>query len=438
MAHNYVMYRRPLDPPSGTDAPSSHPDAVWAARSAELFEKIAEEEREIARRQGEQVVSMAAPMWEAGLYAGEDETAFENVERSVRADLALKLRGSEDFTAARLEEASQLATRLPKTLAALRAGEITLYKAGVVRAQTVNLTVEQCHRLERGVVAKAGNLTPDALRRATRRAVVRMDRDAARKRAKAARRERGVGIWEGEDGLYSFHATLAAEDAIALFGVVDTLAHATKKALAPGDDRRIGELRADALLDLILRPNGEQRVAYDVRVVMPIGTVLGVNDQDGYLPGHGPIPAALCRELAADNTWRRILTDPCTGHLLDLGASRYAPPDRLMEFVRTRDQHCRFPGCRRTIDHSEVDHTVEFAIGGLTIRINVSVLCRRHHRVKHLPGWDLIQDPDGSGTLTFLTPSGQMFRTRPPDLVTGEDADVDDLTPARYPDVPPF
>ncbi|MGQ0846038.1 MAG: hypothetical protein ACT4QF_18085, partial [Sporichthyaceae bacterium] len=60
------------------------------------------------------------------------------------------------------------------------------------------------------------------------------------------------------------------------------------------------------------------------------------------------------------------------------------------------------------------------------------------HRVKHLPGWDLIQDPDGSGTLTFLTPSGQMFRTRPPDLVTGEDADVDDLTPARYPDVPPF
>lgn len=134
----------------------------------------------------------------------------------------------------------------------------------------------------------------------------------------------------------------------------------------------------------------------------------------GHLPGHGPIPAALCRELAADNTWRRILTDPNLAHVLDVGATRYQPSTRLAEYIYSRDQHCRFPGCRRPAHRCEIDHTIEFSIGGLTIRFNLSALCKKHHKIKHLQGWDLMQDPDGSGTLTFLTPSGQMYRTRPP------------------------
>jgi hypothetical protein len=39
-------------------------------------------------------------------------------------------------------------------------------------------------------------------------------------------------------------------------------------------------------------------------------------------------------------------------------------------------------------------------------------LCRHHHRVKHLPGWDLHLDPDG--TATWTTPHGQTYRTEPP------------------------
>ncbi|MGQ0467051.1 MAG: DUF222 domain-containing protein [Sporichthyaceae bacterium] len=433
-----MLFVRPDLP--ATDACALDPEVAWEARKGELIEQDAELAREIARLQGAQVAVRAALMWEGAVHAGPADTALDHELRSLRADLALRLRSSEDFCAARLDEASDLFTRLPRTLAALQAGDIDLYKAGIVRDQTMNLTVEQCHQIERGLVPRAAHLNPAGLRRATRRAVERMDKDATTKRAKAAEKERGVWLREAGDGMYDLHAHLPAVEAISIYGVVDTLAHATKKCLEAGDERSIANLRADALYDLVVRPNGEQRVGYEIGVVVPAGTLLGLDDADGYLPGHGPIPAALCRELAADNAWRRILTDPTTGHVLDLSASRYAPSDRLAAFVRTRDQHCRWPGCRGRIDHSEIDHTVEFAIGGQTIRINLSLLCRRHHRIKHLEGWDLIQHTDGSGTLTFLTPTGQMFRTRPPDPFTGEDPDPEDLTPRRaaIPDVPPF
>jgi len=46
---------------------------------------------------------------------------------------------------------------------------------------------------------------------------------------------------------------------------------------------------------------------------LPLGTALGLSDAPAELAGYGPIPADLARELAADATWRRILTDPVTG-----------------------------------------------------------------------------------------------------------------------------
>jgi hypothetical protein len=170
-----------------------------------------------------------------------------------------------------------------------------------------------------------------------------------------------------------------------------------------------------------------------MRVVVPFGTLLGTEDTPGHVPGQGPIPADVTRRLAADSTWRRILTDPDTGTTLDLGAERYTPSDRLAEFIRTRDQTCRFPGCRRRAERCDLDHSIAFAIGRRTVRINLSSLCRRHHRVKHLPGWTCTQDPDG--TLTFATPHVRSYRTRPP-TATGGEAPVETLSLGE--DEPPF
>jgi hypothetical protein len=74
-----------------------------------------------------------------------------------------------------------------------------------------------------------------------------------------------------------------------VFGVIDTLAHASREA---GAELGIDALRADALVDLILNPAGQDsRVRYEMRVVVPAATLRGSQDDPGHVPGHGPVPA---------------------------------------------------------------------------------------------------------------------------------------------------
>ena len=63
-----------------------------------------------------------------------------------------------------------------------------------------------------------------------------------------------------------------------------------------------------------------------VQVVIPYSTLAGADEQPAELVGHGPIPASLARETAADGVWRRLVTDPLSGSLLDDGRTTYLPP----------------------------------------------------------------------------------------------------------------
>ncbi len=117
--------------------------------------------------------------------------------------------------------------------------------------------------------------------------------------------------------------------------------------------------------------------------------MLGLADNPGELSGYGPIPAAAARTLAADGEWRRLVTDPTTGALLDYGRRSSTPSAALREFLLARDGTCRFPGCPVPAVRCDLDHEVPFDAGGPTDRANLGALCRRHHRLKTLTGWQL-------------------------------------------------
>jgi len=57
---------------------------------------------------------------------------------------------------------------------------------------------------------------------------------------------------------------------------------------------------------------------------------------------------------------------------------RYRPSAALADFVRCRDLTCRFPGCDRPADLSDIDHTIPYDAGGLTHASNLKCLCRKH------------------------------------------------------------
>ena len=121
-----------------------------------------------------------------------------------------------------------------------------------------------------------------------------------------------------------------------------------------------------------------------------------------------PIPGVTARALAAGGTWRRLVIDPLSGAVLDIGRRRYRPPAALADLVRARDRACTHPGCEVPARRCDLDHIRPWAAGGTTSLTNLTSLCQAHHRLKHTPGWSLSRADDGS--LVWRTPSGARYR----------------------------
>ena len=121
-----------------------------------------------------------------------------------------------------------------------------------------------------------------------------------------------------------------------------------------------------------------------------------------------PIPGVAARALAAGGTWRRLVIDPLSGAVLDVGRRRYRPPAALADLVRARDRACTHPGCEIPARRCDLDHIRPWAAGGTTCLTNLTSLCQAHHRLKHTPGWSLTRADDGS--LVWRTPSGARYR----------------------------
>jgi hypothetical protein len=182
------------------------------------------------------------------------------------------------------------------------------------------------------------------------------------------------------------------------------------------DSRSADMKRADALTALAgfaLAASSEDvalhRRPITVNVTIDLPTLLGLNENPGQLAGYGAIPASVARALASDGKWKRFITDPQTGALLDYGRETYSPPQALIDFLIARDRTCRFPGCRRSAALSDLDHAQSWEEGGTTSLDNLGALCRRHHLLKTHGGWSIESRADGS--CTWTSPLGKIYQT---------------------------
>jgi hypothetical protein len=151
------------------------------------------------------------------------------------------------------------------------------------------------------------------------------------------------------------------------------------------------------------------------------------------IAGAGPVGVDVVRELLADPdvavTMRRLITDPLTGHLLDLGRTRYEVPDRLREYLTIGDLTCRFPGCARKASRCQVDHADPWDDGGGTDRRNLGALCVRHHQLKTHTGWTITSShPDGS--CAWISPHAREYQHEATPI--GRSARLRDEADARW------
>nr|WP_274638342.1 HNH endonuclease signature motif containing protein [Microbacterium bovistercoris] len=192
------------------------------------------------------------------------------------------------------------------------------------------------------------------------------------------------------------------------------------------DERTRSQIMADVFSDLLLTnvPDGhgttEQArenlgaITGTVQVTIPARTLTGQTAGGATVTGFGAIDDEVARDLAgAARVWTRVFTDPCTG--VPTSVDRYRPTNRQRLLLRVRDEHCRFPGCRRPAHKCDIDHTVAYAEGGQTCLCNLAHLCKRHHTLKHETDWVVIQRP--GGILEWTAPTGRVHHTRPPGTV---------------------
>jgi hypothetical protein len=156
-----------------------------------------------------------------------------------------------------------------------------------------------------------------------------------------------------------------------------------------------------------------------ISVTVPIQTLMGLSDEAGTLSGGTPIPADLARLIASDpaSTWYRLLTDPAR-EAVELSTRSYAPTAPITREVQARHHTCLYPGCDRPATRCELDHPIPYNRGGTTSSRHLVPLCKRHHKVKHSPGFGLT--PLGDGSYRLTTKAGTTHVLRPSQQPTAD------------------
>ena len=393
----------------------------------------------------------------AGLQASEGDGPLAGVDEVEREDISTALRLAPATAQSRIDIARTLVNNLPNTCSALATGEISSAHATVIARETAAAIRDGAPQsvifeIEQRAIAYAEFHTPGQVANHVRNSVAKYAPEEFEEVTSRATALRRVSCYNDADGMSTVVAILPAADAQVVMNSIEAFI-LRQNQLAPsstdpaksasafnnsalsansddlianqnGVSATIDQKRADALsaicanfLSEISETVTPQRRPLTVNVTIDLPTLLGLAENPGQLAGYGPIPASVARELASDAQWKRFITEPQTGNLLDFGRESYIPPQHLKDFLIARDRTCRFPGCRRSALLSDLDHAQSWETGGSTSPDNIGALCRRHHRLKTHDGWKIESFSDGSCTWTsplgkqFFTPARSMHET---------------------------
>ena len=439
------------DRPSALDEPMGrHPaEDVLTMRAQTRLDSMVARQKLMNSLQGAQYADAATLAQE---YPAQQEF--------LTTEVALALGITESAAGQLLSTGHALATRLPGTLAALEAGQISKEVAAVMVGATAVVDDDNTvSEIERLVLPTAPGRSRESVRQQVNRQVVRLDPAGADERHRKAKKQSHMSKWSDTDGMGWMKIHAPMEDIAAAWEAITGLAKAAK---TPGDERSLDQRRVDVFADVWhgvldhggfgdqLLPTQHGRKAH-IDVMIPYDVLFGPGGTANFgsgsakgttpstqredaareggvdptsarpasasrsagvaeLRGYGPIAPGQAQRVAAEGVWRRLIHDPLSGTLMDYGTTRYVPPDTLKEFVVTRDQECPMVGCRQVSRSGELDHAVPFSKGGSTSERNLTAPCKHHHRAKDGGGWTLVINDDRSKTWT--SPLGRQ-RTKP-------------------------
>jgi hypothetical protein len=387
----------------------------------------------------------------AGRESAPGDDPIYKVDDSEREDVSTALRLSPTGAQIKIDIARALTNHLPNTCSALAVGEISSAHANAIARETASalnrgLPQSVIFEIENRALSYAEFHTPSQVGNLVRKVIAERRPEEFEDTVESARELRRVSCFDEPDGMSTIIALLPAHEAKVVMNSLEAFIRRNEGADAhfkgadghglddqgfigdgsfgeastvdyqARDSRSKDMKRADALaaiasqyLSSVIDEVQPQGRPLTVNVTIDLPTLMGLADNPGELAGYGAIPAAVAREIAADARWKRFITEPVTGNLLDFGRESYEPPQALRDFLIARDRTCRFPGCRRSAALSDLDHAQSWESGGSTSPENLGALCRRHHKLKTHYGWQVESFSDGS--CRWRSPAGKEFFT---------------------------
>jgi hypothetical protein len=370
-------------------------------------------------------------------------------ERHVEHELAVATKSSRHVAGSSIERARTLTTTFPAFLDALAEGRVTESHCRIlVEGTRTVVDPDALATIGQVLLPKARRIAPGPFRREVAKAVADHDPDATA-RHRRAREQRSVWTRELEDGMSFLGLVHDTPTIAAMKATLDTDAAALtaerggRAALLAGEeDAAAGACRADALAARVLGTTDEAGAIdwtptpadVQVQLVIDLQTLRGEADRHCLLDGQ-PVPAQIGRDLAGyAKAFRRMVTDPVTGHLLDYGRTTYLPAP-LRTYVMARDGGCRAPGCHsEQPTNCEMDHALEYP-DGPSNPANTGGKCRAIHQLKSA-GHARIDNSAADGSCDWITAWGQRVHI-PPRPFLHDPADHPPEPPPPH-DPPPF
>ncbi|GAA1741132.1 HNH endonuclease signature motif containing protein [Microbacterium paludicola] len=342
--------------------------------------------------------------------------------RSMAADLAAVQHVSDTTMRNRMEDATAMIERFPATFTALCEMGISAAHAAVVCDEGERLADDEVRARYEGIALQFADTTPAKLRPICQAVAERLEPQTISERHEQANERRGMWLTPERDGMALIELLVDAALAEGIDDRTMAIAREVKSGLSEEDEdpRTLAQIRADVVTDMLLTAaptahgDGLDAIRAVVHVTIPAEVIAGADDRAAHSPRVGVMAPSTARCLAGKTyTWARLFQDPKTGALTAVDS--YVPTAEQRRFLTARDEHCRFPGCRRPVYRCDLDHTVPYSEGGATHVDNLGALCRAHHVLKHNSAWSARNL--GRGLYEWTSPTGQVLDESPQSAV---------------------
>jgi hypothetical protein len=363
-------------------------DGLAAHEAAQVVEQCAEAERLLAALR----VLAAATLEDKALWRRE---GF----RSVAAWMASKTGAAVGPAVATMEMAALL-DDLPVVAEAFRSGRLS-----EIQAREIAAVAAEVPDAQEQLVEAAGKLTLRDLKEECRRveAAAAVDEDD---RYRRVHRSRKIRAWVDRHHVGRLSATMTPDELARVMNEIDRRCGDIVEGAIRGRWFESWEAhRVDALIEMALpdgdtpaRPASMIHVVVDYDALMRGHTVTGERCE---IPGIGPIPVTLARQMSEDCILKVLLTKGVD--VVAVAHGGYTIPAHLRTALDVRDPKCIVPGCdaRRRL---QKDHRNTFGRTQVTKLEDLAHLCPFHHYLKTFCGYTY---RGGPGTWEWIPPENR-------------------------------